>query len=131
MNYDHKKPDLAFKNGRVLTVNDKNEIVEALAIEGDKIVFTGSDAELQKILDPDTRVIDLKGRTLMPGFIDSHFHPILSGLLDKGPEAAMIDTFFANCKSLAEMLSLLKAAVALKKPGQWVSMMGYEPLLLP
>ena len=131
MNYDHKKVDLAFRNGRVLTVNDRNEIAEALAIKGDRIVFTGSDAELQKIIDFDTQVIDLKGRTLMPGFIDAHFHPILSGLLDKGPDAAMIDTFYANCKSLAQMLDLLKAAVALKKPGQWISMMGYEPLLLP
>ena len=46
-------------------------------------------------------------------------------------DAAMIDTFYKNCKSLAEMLDLLKKAVARKKPGQWVSMMGYEPLLLP
>ena len=131
MNYDSKKVDLAFKNGRVLTVNDRNEVVEALAVKGERIVFAGSDMELQKIIDPETRVIDLKGRTLMPGFIDAHFHPILSGLLDNGPDAAMIDTFYANCKSLAQMLDLLKAAVALKKPGQWISMMGYEPLLLP
>ena len=111
MNYDSKKVDLAFKNGRVLTVNDRNEVVQALAVKGERILFTGSDAELDRIIDTDTRVIDLKGRTLMPGFIDSHFHPILSVLLDKGPDAAMINTFFANCKSLAEMLNLLRAAV--------------------
>lgn len=131
MNYDFNRADFAFKNGRIITVNSNNDITEALAIKGNRIVFTGPNSDLAKIIDPDTQVIDLKGRTLMPGFIDSHFHPILSGLLDKGPDAAMIDTFFANCKSLSEMLSLLKAAVALKKPGEWVSMMGYEPLLLP
>lgn len=131
MQFDDRKVDLAFRNGRILTVNESNEIAEAMAVKGDRIVFVGGDAELDAILDPDTRVIDLNGRTLMPGFIDSHFHPILSGLLGKGPDAAMIDTFYANCKSIAEMLALLKASVALKKPGQWISMMGYEPLLLP
>jgi len=123
--------DTVFKNGRVITVNDNDEITQALAIKDNKIVFTGSDEELIELIDDKTEVIDLKGRTLMPGIIDSHFHPILAGLIGKELDAAMIDTTYGNCKSLSEMLEILKKAVASKKPGEWVSMMGYEPLLLP
>ena len=123
--------DTVFKNGRVITVNDKDEITEALAIRDNKIVYTGPDAGLAGLIDDATEVIDLGGRTLMPGIIDSHFHPILSGLLGPELDAAMIDTTYSNCKSLEEMLNMLKEAVAGKKPGEWVSMMGYEPLLLP
>jgi len=131
MDFDFSRVDIAFINGTVVTVNDRNEIAEALAIKGNRIVFVGSRGDLEKIIDHKTRVIDLKGRTLMPGFIDAHFHPILAGLLGTDLDSAMIDTFYANCKSLADLLDNLKRAVARKAPGQWVSMMGYEPLLLP
>jgi len=123
--------DIAFKNGRVITVNDNDEIAEALAVKDNKIVFVGPEAELNNIIDEQTEVIDLAGRTLMPGIIDSHFHPILAGLLGPELDSAMINTFYANCKSLSEMLDTLKKAVAQKAAGEWVSMMGYEPLLLP
>ena len=125
------KPDLAFINGTIITVNEKDEIAQALAVKDNKIIFVGSGRELEKIIDEETKLIDLKGRTLMPGIIDSHFHPILSGLLGRELDAAMIDTTYANCKSLAEMLETLKKAVRLKPPGAWISMMGYEPLLFP
>lgn len=124
-------PDLVFKNGKVLTVNGRDEIAQALAVKDNKIIFVGSDHELEELIGDKTDVIDLDGRTLMPGIIDSHFHPILAGLLGPELDAAMIDTTYTQCKSLADMLDTLKKAVALKKPGQWVSMMGYEPLLLP
>ncbi len=123
--------DVAFKNGKVITVNEKDEIVQALAVKGNKIVFVGSDSDVDSIINENTKVIDLKGRSMMPGIIDSHFHPILAGFIGPEMDAAMIDTTFKNCKSLVEMLDLLKQAVSIKKPGQWVSMMGYEPLLLP
>ncbi len=131
MDFDYSYLDYAFKNGRVITVNPKDEIAEAVGVKGNKIVYVGDNAGIDKILDEHTTVIDLKGATLMPGLNDSHYHPILSGLLGKEPDAAMIDVFYENCKSLADMLSILKKAVSLKKPGEWISMMGYEPTLFP
>ncbi|HAK46151.1 MAG TPA: amidohydrolase, partial [Spirochaeta sp.] len=125
------KADIVFINGQVITVDEKDDIAEALAVKANKIVFVGSGAEINDLIDDKTEVIDLVGRTLMPGIIDSHFHPILGGLLGVELNAAMINTYFVNCKSLKEMFGVLKKAVALKKPGEWVSMMGYEPLLLP
>lgn len=123
--------DIVFKNGRVITVNENDDIAQALAVKDNKIVFVGTNDEIIELIDEKTEVVNLNGRTLMPGIIDSHFHPILSGLLGTELDSAMINTTFANCKSLADMLETLKKAVVLKKTGDWVSMMGYEPLLLP
>ncbi len=131
MNFDFSYVDTVFKNGKVITVDKEDTIAQAVGIKGNKIVFVGADADIEKIIDEKTKIIDLNGKTLMPGLIDSHYHPILNGLLGKEPDAAMIDIFFNNCKSLTDLFDLLKKAVTLKKPGQWVSMMGYEPLLLP
>lgn len=130
MTFDYSYADYAFKNGKVITVNAEDDIVEAVAVKGNKIVYAGDNEGLEKIIDINTKVIDLKGRTLMPGIIDSHYHPILNGLLEPKLDAPMIDTRYAYCKSVAEMLDMIRQAVKLKKVGQWISMMGYEPLLL-
>ena len=131
MSYEYIYVDYAFKNGKVVTVNQKDEIVEAVGVKDNKIVYAGSNKDIERLIGADTKVIDLKGKTLMPGLNDTHYHPILAGLLGKDLDAAMIDTFYGNCKSLEEMLSMIKNAVKLKKPGEWVSMMGYEPTLFP
>lgn len=131
MNFDFSYIDMALINGKVITVNKKDDIEEAVGLKKNKIVFVGKTADLVALVDDDTRIIDLKGRTLMPGIVDSHFHPILAGLLNTEPNSAIIDTFHQNCKSLEDMLNLIRAAVVLKEPGQWISMMGYEPMLFP
>ncbi|MDR1893189.1 MAG: amidohydrolase, partial [Spirochaetales bacterium] len=127
MNFDFSYIDTAFVNGRVITVNSKNEIAEAAGIKNNKIVFVGSNRDIKKILDPAARIVDLGGRSLLPGFVDSHYHPILSGLFGPGPEAAIINTGAAFCKSIKDIQAKIKEAAALKKPGDWVSMMGYDP----
>lgn len=131
MDFDFSYVDVAFKNGRVITVNPNDDVAEAVGIKGNRIVFVGTNEELERIIDDKTQVIDLAGRTLMPGINDSHFHPILNGMLGSELDSAMIDTTNKNCPSLAAMLDLIREAVKIKKPGQWISMMGYEPLLFP
>lgn len=131
MNFDFSYADIAFRNGNVILVDEKNTVAQAVAVKGSRIVFAGSDKELESIIDEKTKVIDLKGRTLMPGLNDTHYHPILSGLLGEGPDAAMIDTFSGSCKSLADMLEMIRKAAAVKEKGRWISMMGYEPTLFP
>ncbi|KAF5073085.1 N-substituted formamide deformylase [anaerobic digester metagenome] len=131
MTFDFSYIDTAFIGGKVITVNEKDEIAEAVGIKRNKIVFVGSNEDILKITTDKTKIIDLKGRTLMPGMIDSHYHPILSGLLGTDFDAPMIDTFYENCKSLSDMLNMVQEAAKMKKPGQWISMMGYEPTLFP
>ena len=131
MNFDFSYLDIAFKNGSVVTVNESDEIAQAVGVKGNKIVFVGTNADIDRLIDPHTKVIDLAGRSLLPGFNDAHFHPILNGMLGPDMECGMIDTTQKNCKSLAEMLQMIRDTAKTIPAGKWISMMGYEPLLFP
>ena len=97
MNFDFSYLDIAFKNGSVITVNEKDEIAEAVGVKGNKIVFVGSNADIDQLIDDHTKVIDLAGRTLMPGINDTHFHPILNGMITTDLDSAMVDTGLSSC----------------------------------
>ena len=130
MNFDFSYLDIAFKNGSVITVNAKDEIAEAVGVKGNKIVFVGSNADIDQLIDDHTKVVDLAGRTLMPGINDTHFHPILNGMITTDLDSAMVDTGLSSCKTIPELLDIVRKVAATKKPGQWVSTMGYEAGLL-
>ncbi|HEY5885206.1 MAG TPA: amidohydrolase family protein, partial [Pyrinomonadaceae bacterium] len=70
--------DLVLKNGNIYTVDEQKPRAEAVAVKGDRIVFVGSNRDVQKYVGKNTRVVDLKGRTVVPGLTDSHQH--LSGV---------------------------------------------------
>lgn len=131
MSSDHSYLDIAFRNGNVITVNANDDEAQAVGVKSNKIAFVGSNEALHELLDLHTKVYDLDGRTLMPGINDSHFHPILNGMLGTELDSAILDTTPKHCSSLAEMLELIRQTAKIKKPGQWISMMGYEPLLFP
>ena len=130
MNFDFSYLDIAFKNGSVITVNAKDEIAQAVGVKGNKIVFVGSNEDIDQLIDEKTQVIDLKGRTLMPGLNDSHYHPILNGMIGTDLDSAMVDTGFARAKDIPSVLAILKAVTDTKAPGKWVSSMGFEATLL-
>ncbi|MFQ5750891.1 MAG: amidohydrolase [bacterium] len=113
-----QKADFVLKNGIVYTVDDKNPKAQAVAITGDKIIAVGSNAEIEKLMTPGTRVIDLKGKTVVPGFIDSHYHYMGVGNRE----------FHLNLdgtKSYQEFLDKVKAEVAKKSKGEWVTGRGW------
>ena len=130
MNFDFSYLDIAFKNGSVITVNESDEIAQAVGVKGNKIVFVGTNEEIDQLIDEKTQVIDLKGRTLMPGINDSHYHPILNGMIGTDLDSAMVDTGFAQAKDIPSVLAILKAVTDTKAPGKWVSSMGFEATLL-
>jgi hypothetical protein len=66
--------DTIFINGNVYTVNEKQPRAEAIAVSRDRIVFVGSNANAQKLRTDKTRIVDLAGKTVTPGFTDSHCH---------------------------------------------------------
>ena len=72
--------ELAFKNGAIYTVDGPRRWADAVAIRDGRIVFVGTDLDLEKHIGPDTRVVDLEGRMLLPGFQDAHVHPISAGI---------------------------------------------------
>lgn len=122
--------DIAFINGSVVTVNSKDDVAQAVGVKDNKIVFVGLTEDLLKLIDKETEVIDLHGKTLMPGLIDTHFHPILNGFFGDSVDSSIINLGVDQCKSVKEILELLKKAVDFKKPGEWISSMGYEPMFL-
>jgi predicted amidohydrolase YtcJ len=78
-----KKIDLVLKNGVVYTVNERMKWAQALVIAGCRIVYVGSDSGADAYVGPDTKVIDLEGKMVLPSFVDSHMHPAHSAYLYK------------------------------------------------
>ena len=66
--------DLVLRGGKVITMDGQDRITEAVAVTGNRITAAGSNAEVARFAGPQTQVIELKGRALLPGFIDSHNH---------------------------------------------------------
>ena len=110
--------DIVFKNGNVYTANDKSPKAQAIAVKDDRIVFVGSNAAAQKYVGPNTRVVDLKGNTVLPGFTDSHQH--LSGV---GLREMTLN--LEGTTSLEDFLAKVKARVDQAKPGDWVTGRGW------
>src|SRR4030095_11258634 len=110
--------DVVFKNGNVYTANDKAPRAQAIALKADRIVFVGTNAAAQKFIGPNTRVVDLKGNTVLPGFTDSHQH--LSGVGQREMTLNLEGT-----TSLADFLAKVKARVDQTKPGDWVTGRGW------
>jgi len=110
--------DIVFKNGNIYTANDKAPRAEAIAVKADRIVFAGSNADAQKYVGKTTRVVDLKGNTVLPGFTDSHQH--LSGV---GQREMTLN--LEGITSLSDFLAKVKARVDQAKPGEWVTGRGW------
>lgn len=110
--------DIVFKNGNVYTANDGAPRAQAIAVKGDRIVFVGSNSAAQKYVGTSTRVVDLKGNTVLPGFTDSHQH--LSGV---GQREMTLN--LEGSSSLADFLAKVKARVDQAKPGEWVTGRGW------
>src|SRR4029079_154860 len=73
-------PDTILVNGKIITVDARSSVREALAIRDGHIVALGTSAEMRKLAGPRSRTIDLQGRTVIPGLIDSHLHAIRAAL---------------------------------------------------
>jgi predicted amidohydrolase YtcJ len=110
--------DLVFENGNIYTVNERQPRAQAVAIKGDRIVFVGSNREARKYVGKRTRVIDLNGKTMVPGMTDAHHH--LSGV---GFREMTLNLEGVN--SLEDFLSKVKARVDQAKPGAWVTGRGW------
>jgi len=105
--------DLIMLNGRIITLSGLGR-AQALAISGPRIAAVGRDEEIRALAGEGTRIIDLKGRTVLPGFIDAHTHLISAGLI----ETVYLD--LAGAGSLEELLEMVRAAVEQKAPGEWL-----------
>ncbi|PID70774.1 hypothetical protein CSB37_01670, partial [bacterium DOLZORAL124_38_8] len=80
--------DMVVKNATIYTENEKNPTAEAMAIKDGKIIFVGNNAEVEKFVADTTKVSDMKGKTILPSFIDSHAHPGMVAVTSSNGELA-------------------------------------------
>ena len=105
--------DLALLRGKIWTENPAQPAAEAIAITGNRIVQVGTSAEIQKLCGADTKVIDLKGRRVVPGFNDAHVHFYTGG-------SSLTSVELRSTRSAAEFRDKI-AAFARKRPqGEWI-----------
>jgi len=110
-----KDADLILLNGRIATQDQRRSVVQALTIKDGRILATGSDAEIGR---DQGRKIDLNGRTVIPGLIDSHSHPIRGGLYYN------LELRWDGVPSLADGLRMLREQAQRTPPNQWVRVVG-------
>ncbi len=104
-------PDAVYLNGKIVTVDPRFSIAEAFAISDDRFTAVGKSGEIRKLAGASTRVIDLHGKTVVPGFEDSHLHSAGGGL--------GID--LSNARSFADILTAIRERVKISKPGDVIA----------
>jgi predicted amidohydrolase YtcJ len=116
-------PDCIYINGNLVTVDPRDTIAQALAIKGDAIVTVGSNSDVRALAGPATEVVDLGGKTVLPGINDCHMHAALLG----GIRPPMtLDAGFPTVKSIADIKAAVKAKVETSKPGEWIRGAGWD-----
>ncbi len=106
-------PELVLENGIVITMDQKQRIAESLAILGNKILRVGKSEEIKPLIGPDTDVIDLDGRAVVPGLTDPHLHLIGAGL-------AALHEFRIPPTSIKDIQKKVKEEAGKKQPGEWL-----------
>jgi predicted amidohydrolase YtcJ len=120
----HGAADLILKNGKVITVDNRNTIASAVAVQGNRIVAVGDVSGWE---GQGTRIIDLRGRALLPGFIDAHSH--VEGMADT--EAHFVNIQVPPLKDAGAIIQVLKRAQASKPPGAWIIGQGTYNQVMP
>lgn len=111
--------DLVIWGGKIYTVNSTNEVVEAVAVVGNKITVVGTASDIKKHVGEKTQIIDLQGRILTPGFIEGHGH-----IMGVGYNEMELD--LSTIKSYDEMVQKVKEAVDKSSPGEWILGRGWH-----
>jgi predicted amidohydrolase YtcJ len=111
-------PDTVLVNGKIVTVDAESSIREALAIRDGKILAIGTTADIRKLAGPSSRVIDLQGRTVIPGLIDSHLHAI------RAAQTFATEVNWTGVRSLDEAIGRIRDASRSMTPGAWLIVAG-------
>ena len=114
-----------YRNGTILTMDSGGSQAQALAVRGETILAVGSDAEIMALADPHTVVTDLRGRTMLPGFIDGHSHFVSAGLM-AATQLDLSSPPVGGVKNIAEIKGLIRAKAAETPKGEWILGFGYD-----
>jgi len=117
-----------YAGGPILTLDARDRIVESIGVEGDRIAVVGSRALVEEWADDDTRVVDLQGRALLPGFIDAHGHFPGAGLY--AVNANLNSPPIGDVERIHQLQERLADLAATTSSGDWVVGFGYDDTLL-
>ncbi|MBZ5534348.1 MAG: amidohydrolase [Acidobacteriia bacterium] len=116
--------DTVLLNGNIYTMNSKSPHEQAIAIQGEKILFVGTNEGATRFKGPKTEVVDLEGKTVIPGFIDAHGHFI--GLGESLQRLSFVET-----RSYAEVVAMVRLKVTESPRGEWVQGRGWDQTRWP
>jgi len=116
---DARRADLVLKNGAIYTSNASRSWADAVAIKGGKIIYVGPNTGAQQYVSRTTRVIDLQGKMLLPGFFDSHVHPVSSG-------RQLNQCVLTNISTVTALLDAVKQCKINLKGKTWLIGSGWE-----
>lgn len=111
----HADADLILHNGKIVTVDKKFTIAQALAVEGKRIVKVGTDAEVLRTKGPKTKLVDLAGKTVIPGLIDSHVHPTAACMHE-------FDHPIPEMETIQDVLDYIRARAKVLAEGEWIEL---------
>src|SRR5438067_8748454 len=105
--------DLIVHRAKVVTVDPKSSLAQAVAVRGGRVVAVGTDADVLKLRGPDTRLIDAGGKTVLPGLFDSHVHPVGVALSEAGEKPPLL-------RSIPEVQDYIRRKAETTPKGQWI-----------
>jgi predicted amidohydrolase YtcJ len=106
--------DLILHNGKIVTVDRRFSIVTAMAVRGPRILAVGSDADVLKTKGKKTKIVDLAGKTVLPGLIDSHVHPTSAAMTE-------FDHPVPDMETIQDVLDYVKSRAKALPKGEWIS----------
>jgi predicted amidohydrolase YtcJ len=111
--------DLALVNGNIITMNASNPRAEAIAVKDEIIIKVGTNSEIAQLIDNVTKVIQLEGKTVVPGLIDTHIH-----VADFGRLLMWLD--LTASKSIKDMQNILRTKIEQTPPNKWILGRGWN-----
>lgn len=119
------RADMVLVNGKILTVDPQDTIVEAVAVKDGRVLATGTTSEIMELSGEGTEIVDLGGKTVLPGLIDTHTHP----------SSAAVRLYEINCRSppvknIEEILGMVKDKASELDPGMWIRGTNYNDIKL-
>jgi hypothetical protein len=119
-----EQPDIVVLNATVHTLDKKLLLAEAFAVRDEKFIAVDTNAKVRGMIGPKTKVLDLKGKTVVPGFIDAHVHP--RPIFDENSRWYSIEAGPEKVKTIDDLIEAIRRKAKITPKGEWITGFGYQ-----